>query len=59
MSEKFNQAAWDKENMARITGKYKKDFVEDFKNACQKLGISQSDVFRDAMIKTIDKAKKK
>ncbi|MEG0165766.1 hypothetical protein [Anaerorhabdus sp.] len=57
MGEKFNQATWDKENMARITGKYKKEFVEDFKNACKKLGISQSDVFRDAMVEIIKKVK--
>ncbi len=48
---------WGKENMASISGRYKKEFVEEFKNACNKLGIKQSDVFRKAMEETIEKAK--
>ncbi|MEG0358855.1 MAG: hypothetical protein RR598_06300 [Anaerorhabdus sp.] len=53
MSEKFNQAAWDKKNMTFVSAKYKKEFVEEFKEACKKLSISQSDVFRKAMVETI------
>lgn len=52
------QDKYDKANMARVTGKYKKEFVHEFKEACKTLGITQSEVFREAMIKTIEKAKK-
>jgi len=60
MSE-FNQnkyiEEWKKENMKKVTCSYKKDFVEDFRSACEKLGIKQSDVVREAMINIIEKAK--
>lgn len=50
---------WKKENMATISARYKKEFVTEFKKACQVLGISQSDVIRKAMIQTIEQAQKK
>lgn len=50
---------WKKENMATISARYKKEFVTEFKQACQVLGISQSDVVRKAMIQTIEEAQKK
>ncbi|MGM9947845.1 hypothetical protein [Floccifex sp.] len=63
MSEKFNQTKyineWAKQNMATVIGKYKKEFVAEFKEACKTLGIKQSDVIRNAMIETIHKAKEK
>ena len=58
----FNQKdyinEWKKENMKQVKASYKTEFVEEFKMACKKLGIAQSDVIREAMIKTIDQAKK-
>ena len=58
--EAFNQteyqAEWDKKNMLFVRGKYKKDFVFEFKAACKKLGITQSEVIRKAMEETIRKA---
>lgn len=58
----FNQnkymEKWKKENMSCISAKYKKEFVLEFKEACNKLGIKQSDVFRKAMQNTIEKANK-
>lgn len=61
-SGNFNQAKymqeWAKENMSTVMGKYSKDFVNEFKQACKVLGISQSQVIREAMIKTIEEAKK-
>lgn len=48
---------WGKENLGSVTGKYKKDFVAQFKEACKKLNITQSDVIREAMIETINKSK--
>ena len=33
-----------------------KEFVDEFKEACKKLGIKQSDVFRKAMQDMIEKA---
>ncbi|MGM9946749.1 hypothetical protein [Floccifex sp.] len=63
MSEKFNQTKyineWAKQNMATVIGKYKKEFVAEFKEACKILGIKQSEVIRNAMIETINKAKEK
>lgn len=60
--EKFNQAKymreWQKENMKQVKASYKTEFVDDFKEACRKLGIKQSDVFRNAMYSTIKKAEK-
>lgn len=48
---------WQKKNMKGITVKYKIGFVEEFKNACDKLGVTQSGVIRTAMTKTIDETK--
>lgn len=63
MSEKFNQTKyineWAKQNMATVIGKYKKEFVAEFKEACKTLGIKQSEVIRNAMIETINRAKEK
>ena len=63
MPEKFNQTKyindWAKENVGTVMGKYKKEFVTEFKDACKTLGIKQSDVIRQAMIDTINKAKNK
>lgn len=49
---------WRKENMKTVRGTYKNEFVNEFKEACKKLGITQSDVIREAMEMTIQKAKK-
>lgn len=60
MAEKFNQKEyikrWCKENMKQVKASYKAEFVEEFKEACKKLGIKQSDVIRKAMQDTIEKA---
>lgn len=60
--KKFNQqeytSDWDKNNMAMITAKYKKEFVSEFKAACKELGLTQSEVIREAMMNTISKTKK-
>lgn len=61
MPEKFDQnkymADWKKQNMLRVSAAYKKEFVTEFREACEKLGFKQSDVFRDAMTAIIEKAK--
>lgn len=41
-----------------VGASYKIEFVEEFKEACNKLGIKQSSVFRKAMEEVIEKAKK-
>lgn len=50
---KFNQNKyiqdWQKENMASISCRYNKDFVEEFKSACKEKGFVQSLVVREAM----------
>lgn len=59
--KEFNQKEytqeWDKKNMKLAGSRYKKEFVDEFKEACLKLNIKQSDVFREAMKKVIDEAK--
>lgn len=49
---------WKKENMALVGASYKKEFVQEFKEACKKLDLRQSDLIRDVMEQTIEKAKK-
>lgn len=51
------QDRYDKKSMATINTKYRKEFVEEFKEACNYLNKSQSEIIREAMIKTIDEAK--
>lgn len=48
---------WKKKNMKYISGQYKKEFVEEFREACSKLGIKQSQVFKKAMEEVIKKSK--
>lgn len=50
-------AEWQKENMACVSAKYKKEFVQEFKAACAALGLKQSEVFRRAMEDVIEKAR--
>ena len=61
--KKFNQkeyiAEWRSKNMMRVSATYKNEFVLAFREACQKLGISQAEVIRNAMQVAIDKAKNK
>ena len=51
--EKFNQKEyvkqWTKSNMKAVGASYKTEFVTEFREACEKLGIKQSAVFREAM----------
>ncbi len=57
----FNQSKyiqeWTKQNMKQIKAQYKAAFVDEFKQACKVLGLTQSEVIRKAMQETIDKAK--
>ena len=59
----FNQkeynAKWRAENMMRVSATYKNEFVLAFREACQKLGVTQADVIRNAMEEMIDKANRK
>lgn len=60
--EKFDQKEyvkqWTKSNMKTVSVSYKTEFVTEFREACEKLGIKQSAVFREAMEAVIEKAKK-
>lgn len=47
---------WRKENMKAVRASFKNDFVDQFKDACKILGISQADAIREAMYNTIQKA---
>jgi antitoxin component of RelBE/YafQ-DinJ toxin-antitoxin module len=61
--KKFDQNAyindWAKKNMGSISARYKKEFVEEFKEACRKLNLKQSDVIRNMMQNIINQAKEK
>ncbi len=48
---------WKKENMKIVKATFKNDFVDQFKNACKSLNITQAEVIRKAMEETIEKAK--
>ncbi len=50
---------WIKENYMRVGGTYPKEFAQQFKDACKFLGVSQSEVFRQAMQNTINEANNK
>ena len=60
--EKFDQKEyikqWTKSNMKAVGASYKTEFVNEFREACEKIGIKQSAVFREAMEAVIEKAKK-
>ena len=49
---------WKKENMTTVSARYKKEFVQEFKEACKLLDKSQSEIIKQAMIKTIEEANK-
>lgn len=53
------QNQWIKENMSEVRARYRNDFVDKFKTACRKLGVSQSEVIKAAMEETIRKAEGK
>lgn len=48
---------WDKDNLTQVHVAYRKEFVAEFKEACKKLNISQSEVIRKAMEEVINKSK--
>lgn len=50
--------SWKKENMALVGASYKKEFVQEFKEACKKLDLRQSDLIRTMMEEIIEKANK-
>ena len=47
---------WKRKNMSTISAKFMKDFVNEFKEACEYLGESQAELIRKMMMETIDKA---
>lgn len=53
------QYEWKKENMKMVGAIFKKDFVDEYKQACKKLGIKQSEPIRVIMQHTINEAKGK
>lgn len=62
MSGNFDQAKyineWGKENMALVGSRYKKDFVEEYREALKKLNLKNSDVIRNMMLEIIERSKK-
>lgn len=60
--KKFDQdkyvADWKKKNMKMVGAQFNNEFVLEFKAACKKLGLVQSQVFRKAMEEVIELANK-
>lgn len=58
MQDKYlSQKKYAKNNIKKLSCSFQKDFVDEFKESCKALGITQSEVIRKAMQETIDKAK--
>lgn len=53
------QDRYQKEKMLFVIAKYKKEFVNEFKAACDYLGYTQSEVIKKAMYKTLEEMKMK
>lgn len=51
------QKKYAKKNIKKLSCSFKGEFVDEFRNACLKLNIKQSDVIKKAMQDVIDKAK--
>lgn len=47
---------WLQQNYSCVSAKYPTEYVAKFREACKKIGISQSSVFKEAMQSVIDKA---
>lgn len=60
MEDKYQaQKKYAKKNIKKLSCSFNKEFVDQFRDACKSLDITQSDVIRQAMQVTIDKANKK
>lgn len=58
MQDKYlSQKKYAKNNIKKLSCSFQKAFVDEFKQACKTLGLTQSEVIRKAMQETIDKAK--
>lgn len=53
------QNDWNRKNMKRVSADFKAEFVDEFREALTKLDLKMSDVIRQAMIDTIQKAAQK
>ncbi len=59
MEDKYKaQKKYAKSNIKKLSCSFNKDFVDEFKKACQTLGVTQSQIVREAMQNTIERAKK-
>lgn len=59
MEDKYQaQKKYAKKNIKKLSCSFNKEFVDQFRDACKSLDITQSDVIRQVMQKTIDKAQK-
>ena len=50
---------WDRENMAVMSCKMRKDKVEEFKRICKEIGTSPNEVFRLAVERTVQDYEKR
>ncbi len=55
--QQTQQNNWLKEKYTKIGASYPNEFVQEFKEACKVLGVSQSSLIRKMMEETIEQAK--
>ena len=59
MDDKYKaQKKYAKKHIKKLGCSYPSEFVDDFRDACKKLKIKQSEVIRKTMEAVIEKAKK-
>ena len=60
MEDKYKaQKKYAKTNIKKLSCSFNKDFVDQFKDACETLGVTQAQIIRQAMQDTIDQVQKK
>lgn len=53
------QNEWQYKNMKQLAYRFNENFINEFKNACNILNVSQRSIIEQAMRETIRKANKK
>ena len=60
MEDKYKaQKKYAKDNIKNISCSFKKEFVDEFNEACKTLGVKKAALIRELMEQTIEKAQKK
>ena len=57
-ARKRASAKWDHEHMTTVGVKVTRELAQEFAEACRALGVTKGRIFREAISRTIDDAKK-